>query len=116
MAREMTIKLAFGCNLIMGNAPDKITLDKLHEKLVADPQAVESFGLFDSNTSNYNTYYPDVTAEDLAPKENEFIQPVFRALSEVVVHKDINPVDFSRNKVLHKSLGLLKRCHCKCRP
>jgi hypothetical protein len=108
MAREMTIKLAFGCNLIMGNAPDKITLDKLHEKLVADPQAVESFGLFDSNTSNYNTYYPDVTAEDLAPKENEFIQPVFRALSEVVVHKDINPVDFSRNKVLHKSLGLLR--------
>jgi hypothetical protein len=105
-----TIKLGFGSNLIIGNASPKLTLDRVSEKAQKDAEAleVESFGLFDTNTANYNTYYPDVTAEDLAPKDNEFIYPVFRALSEVVVHKEWNPVDFGRNGVLKKSLSLLK--------
>lgn len=106
-----TIKLGFDNNLIMGNVPDLISLDKLAEKIIKDTElgknSIESFGLFDSNQSNYNTYYPNVTAEDLHPQEGDYIQPVFRALSEVIVHKDYNPVDFSENNVLRKSMGLL---------
>lgn len=112
MAFLETLKLCFDNNLIMGYAPDKLGLDKIAQKLEKDPIIMgagnlESFGLFDSNTANYNTYYPDVTAEDLTPKDEDYIQPVFRALSEVIVHKEYNPVDFGMNGVLKKSLGLL---------
>jgi hypothetical protein len=110
MAFLETLKLGFDNNLIMGNAPDKILLEhvakKISEQNLSD--GLESFGLFDSNTANYNTYYPDVTVEDLQPKEEEFIQPVFRALSEVIVHKEYNPVDFGMNNVLKKSTSLLR--------
>lgn len=105
-----TIKLSFGNVLIIGHAPQALTAQRVSEKILkeAEQLEVESFGFFDSNTANYNTYYPDVTEEDLKPKDNEFIYPVFRSLSEVVVHKEWNPVDFSRNGVLRKSLSLLK--------
>lgn len=105
-----TIRLSFENNLILGNTPDKITLDMVANRGKKMPEFldVESFGLFDSNTSNYNTYYPDVKAEDLQPKEDDFITPTFRALSEVIVHKEWNPVDFSANNVLKKSMSLLK--------
>lgn len=110
MAFLETLKLAFDHNLIIGNLPGKLSLDKIAEKMEKDKeeQALETFGLFDSNQANYNTYYPDVTSEDLQPKDNEFIEPVFRALSEVVVHKEWNPVDFGENGVLKKSMSLLK--------
>lgn len=110
MAFKDTIKLAFGHNIIMGNTPDKLTLDQVANKVEKDDSALDiaSFGLFDSNTANYNTYYPEVTAEDLAPKESEFITPTFRALSEVIVHKEWNPVDFGIGNALKKSASLLK--------
>jgi hypothetical protein len=113
MTFQDTIKLSFDNNLIIGNLPDKIELSKLEEKMRKDSDAkvkdsLESFGLFDTNQSNYNTYYPEVTAEDLTPKEEEFIQPVFRALSKVIAHKEYNPVDFGMNDVLKNSMGLLK--------
>lgn len=105
-----TLKLGFGHSLIMGHTPEKITDVMLIEKFnkeIHKNEDLERFGLFDSNQSNYNTYYPDVTAEDLAPKDSEFIEPTFRALSEVIVHKEFNPVDFSMNSVLRKSMSLL---------
>lgn len=109
MKFQDTIKLAFGNNIVMNNCPDKINLENISKKLVSqENDEVDSFGLFDTNTANYNTYYPDVTAEDLQPKDSEFVYPVFRALSEVIVHKNFNPVDFSQNRVLHKSMNLLK--------
>jgi len=85
----------------MGQIANKLSQEKRSRK------EMMSFGLFDNNQSNYNTYYPDVTAEDLNPKDSEFVYPIFRALSEVVVHKEWNPVDFSRNGVLRKSMPLL---------
>lgn len=104
-----TLKLGFANSLIIGNTTDKITLDRIAEKIMKDQNTdLISNGLFDMNTGNYNTYYPDVTEEDLHPKDNEYIEPVFRALSEVIVHKDWNPVDFSMNNVLKKSQSLLK--------
>lgn len=108
MAFKDTIRLAFGNSLIMGHCPDKLPLEKVAEKEMKEPQDIQSFGLFDTNTANYNTYYPEVTAEDLTPKDGEFVEPVFRALSEVIVHKQWNPVDFSQNGTLKKSMSLLK--------
>lgn len=103
------IKLGFGNNLIMGWVPPGLDLDKISHKLKEEHTSdIESYGLFDSSQPNYTNYYPDVKAEDLVPKDSEFIEPVFRALSEVIVHKQYNPVDFGANGVLKNSMVLLK--------
>lgn len=110
MQFEDSLKLCFNHALILGNSSENIDLSKVANKMERDNvenSQIERFGLFDSNQSNYNTYYPDVTAEDLNPKDSEFIEPVFRALSEVIVHKDSNPIDFGINGILKKSMGLL---------
>tara|TARA_R110001599_G_scaffold15757_6_gene65410 strand:+ start:10059 stop:11435 length:1377 start_codon:yes stop_codon:yes gene_type:complete len=82
---------------------------------VAQKQALEkkditSLGLFDSASPNFNTYYPDITKEDLNPDtDNEsFIHPIYRALSEVIVHREWNPIDFSANDILKNSMGMLR--------
>lgn len=67
---------------------------------------LNKFGLFDASTPDFNTYYPDVTAEDLKPKDEEFAYPVFRALSEIIINK-YGPVDFTKPGVLKKSVPLL---------
>lgn len=67
---------------------------------------ISKFGLFDSCSPDFNTYYPDVTAEDLKPKDEEFVYPVFRALSAIIINK-YGPIDFGKNNVLKKSLALL---------
>lgn len=69
--------------------------------------SIGSFGLFDTAAPNFSTYYPSVTAKDFNPAEDEFIFPVYRALSEVIVHRNWNPVDFSKNGILKKSQHLL---------
>lgn len=103
-----TIKLRFGHNLVVGNTPDVVALDNLGKILEKESHLkVESFGLFETATPNYTTYYPDVTAEDLKPKDSDFITPTYRALSEVVVHRKWNPVDFSVGGILKKSMNLL---------
>lgn len=108
-----TIKLGFYNSLVMGNVPSKVELDRVAEKVKKDLVSgrqfdIGSFGLFDSSQPNYTTYYPDVTADDLVPKDSDFIEPTFRALSEVIVHKSWNPVDFSTKGVLKNSMGLLR--------
>lgn len=102
-----TIKLSFGNNLIVSNLPDEAKLEGLSKRITILKEPIENYGLFDSNTANYNTYYPDVTEEDLKPKDEDFIQPVFRALSEVIVNPQYNPVDFSMHGALKKSMSLL---------
>lgn len=103
-----TIKLGFGHNLLMGFSSEKINLARIAEKMEREHRLnTESYGLFDSSQPNYTTYYPDVKAEDLNPVDADFIEPPFRALSEVIVHKSWNPVDFAVKNVLKNSLGLL---------
>jgi hypothetical protein len=105
-----TIKLHFDNNLILGNKPKRVTMEQVSNKISKQPTQkadLMSFGLFDTNTSNFNTFYPNVTTKDLKPKDSDFVYPIYRALSEVIVHKDWNPVDFSMNGVLKKSLYLL---------
>lgn len=105
-----TITLNFNHSMLAGNVNPIFGLDKLVEAINAEKrtQAVESFGFFDSSCPNYTTYYPEVKPEDLAAtKEDEFIYPLFRGLSEVIVHKGWNPVDFSKDGVLKESIKLL---------
>lgn len=102
-----TIILSFKNALIMGHCPGAITMDQVANKHQKEPTMVAKFGLFESATPNYTNYYPDVKAEDLVPKDEDFFMPLVRALSQVTVHKNVNPVDFSKKGVLKNSMDLL---------
>lgn len=69
-------------------------------------ESVEKLGLFGSDI-DYNTYYPNLTKEDLTPNADEFIEPVFRLLSATIVSKNWNPTDFSQPGVLKASMRML---------
>lgn len=101
------VRLGFGQSLIIGNRPDSLDLDKLCTIRPDDSKDVEQFGLFEYATPNFQTYYPEVKPEDLVPKDGEFVKPVFRALSEVIVHKRTNPIDFTANGILRASMKKL---------
>ena len=103
LKKTETIKLIGGHALIMGHKPEKISMSQVVEKLEKEGQEFSSLGLFDSSTPNYANYYPDVTAEDLAPKDGEFIEPIFRLLSNVTVQHGYNPIHFPVD-VLKKSM------------
>ena len=103
-----TIVLNSGHSLIMGHKPESIQLQMINTKLKEHPQEINKFGLFDRATPNYTTYYPDVTNADLNPKDSEFIEPVFRMLSNVTVNAHYNPVYFPAEvlkKSMHKMIG-----------
>lgn len=104
------VRLVSQNSIIVSNLPDKLSLAPLSKKQEMEAKNTNSFGLFDTATPNFSNYYPDVKAEDLNPEADQasFIFPVFRALSEVIVHKRWNPIDFSKNSVLKNSMPLLK--------
>ena len=94
--------------LIRSNLPSKLGFDAV-ERIQKEEtkETIGKFGLFDSSSPNYLTYYPDVTAEDLAPQDSEFIYPVFRLLSEVVIAPHQMAIDFTKNNALKNSMPLL---------
>jgi len=97
-----------GHALIIGHKPEKLTMAEINEKIEAGPQDIEQFGLFDRATPNYTTYYPEVTAEDLKPSDDEFIEPVFRMLSNITVNAQHNPIYFPADvlkKNMYKMIG-----------
>ena len=107
--------MIIGCghSIMVGHVPEVIqekdNLVKLTENFFSwgntNQDSVQSLGFW--SDIDYNTYYPDLKLEDLAPKENEFITPMFRLLSETIVSKNYNPTDFSKNGVLKASMKLL---------
>lgn len=105
-----TIRLGSYHSLILPHVgvvgPNVIDIGKLVETH-SPTMEIGKFGLFDTAAPNFSTYYPTVTAKDFNPEEDEFILPVYRALSEVIVHRNWNPVDFSKNGILKKSMNLL---------
>lgn len=101
------ITLNSGQSLIIPHCPEKLSLEKVGAKAELEKKATEQFGLFDTAQPNFHTYYPDVTAEDLKPKDGEFIRPIFRAISETIVHRKTNPIDFSKNGILKASMAKL---------
>lgn len=101
------IKLSAKGSLISGHVPRVITSDRFLDKIMNNSDCeTEKFGLFDYASPNYSTYYPDVKAEDLKPTDEDFINPVFRLLSEVIVSKG-RPIDFGKKGVLRKSMKML---------
>jgi len=99
-----TLQLVADHNLIYGNNP----ISTLKEGSLMDDWAKvskptmrdqDSFGLFDSSTPNYTTYYPGLTAEDLKPVDGDFVYPEIRLLSMAVVESFV-PIDFSKPGVL----------------
>ena len=103
------LTLSSGHSIVLGHKPSKIKNEDLSQQLESGNNCtiVESFGLWEVATPNYATYYPDVTQDDLKPKDEEFIQPVFRMLSKVTVSKGWRPIDFSKGDVLKKSMQML---------
>lgn len=103
------LRLDSSHSIVLGHKPKKINVNDLANQLISDNNQtqVESFGLWEVASPNYSTYYPEVTAEDLNPKDVDFIQPVFRLLSEVIVSKGYRPIDFSKPGVLKKSMQML---------
>jgi len=106
MKRE-TITLTSGRSLITPNTTDKFKHCVGKSCQVLTKENVDQFGLFETNSPNFNTYYPDVTAEDLKPQEDEFIYPVFRALTATSIRKYL-PIDFSKAGVLKGSMNKLE--------
>jgi len=100
------ITLTSNRSLLHSHVPAGVNLCNSNSCRVLTKDSMESFGLFETNAPNFNTYYPDVKAEDLKPSDDEFIFPIFRALSETMVRK-YAPIDFTKAGVLKKSMNKL---------
>jgi len=95
-------------SLIRSHLPEKLSMDAVNRIMQEETKAqLSSFGLFDYSTPNYATYYPEVTADDLNPIESEFIYPVYRLLSAVVINPKSMAIDFTDESVLKASMHLL---------
>ena len=70
------------------------------------PDTIAQFGFWGGDI-DYNTYYPNLDKSELTPKDEEFIEPMFRLLSETIVSKNLNPTDFGQNGVLKASMKML---------
>lgn len=100
-----------GHTMMVSYVPAEVGLQKFTENFykwkAPTQEAITQLGLFGGDI-NYHTYYPELNLEDLKPKEDEFIEPVFRLLSATIVSKGWNPTDFGANEgVLKNSMPLL---------
>lgn len=106
---EDTIRLGGGHSLMVGHLPTKITDHQSFSNNFFDmgstKENIEAFGFFGSGL-NYNTFYPELSMEDIVPKDSDYINPVFRLLSQVIVSK-YYPTDFSMNGALKASMPLM---------
>ena len=107
--RVDTMILCGGHSIMASHMPKNIDGQKFSENFFKasgiNKSSLESFGLFGANT-DYNTYYPDATPDEFNPSEDEFIEPVYRLLSNCIVAKNYNPTEFP-SSVLKASMNLL---------
>lgn len=95
-------------SLIRSHKPTNLPLEGIQRIMQEQTLSqIEKFGLFDSGSPNYSTYYPDVTAEDLVPQDADFIYPTYRLLSKVIIDPKRGAIDFSQNDALKNSMSLL---------
>lgn len=92
-----TIQFSSGESLISGNSPD-------WKGITNNIESLEKFGLFDYATANYVSYNPTGTAQT---KDEDFIYPVFRTLSEILIKRPNDWIDFRKPGVLKNSMPLL---------
>ena len=103
-----TLTLGADHSMMINHKPRNLDPQRLSDSyfnaIGANPQSIEKFGLFSS--IDYNTFYPDVEAAQFNPAEDEFIEPVFRLISNCIVSKNYNPTEFPAD-VLKASMPLL---------
>lgn len=77
-------------SMIFSHIPTKL---ELKPEVGTGLSEISNFGLF-SDSPQFNTYYPDAKPEDFNPAEDEFIQPLFRMLSNTVVISNKGLIEF----------------------
>lgn len=105
---EDVMILGNGHSMLVGHKPTKVDSKSFSENLFKNAkvdESISSFGLF-GGSINYNTFYPELKPEDIVPVDGDFIEPIYRMLSECIVGS-CYPTDFSRNNVLKDSMPLL---------
>ena len=104
------IRLTADHSLFIGHKPDTVKCEEgICENILSEAteEGMASLGLF-GGSSDMNKFYPDISAADWTPKEADFIQPIFRALSETVVMQfGYIPIDFSKGGILKASMKKL---------
>lgn len=78
--------------------------EKFFDAAKTNKESISKFGLF--SNIDYNTFFPDVKPKDFNPEEDEFIEPIFRLLSNCIVSKNYSPTEFPAD-VLKASMPLL---------
>lgn len=105
-----SLVIGSGHSIMAGYIPPSIPRESFVENyykwLNPTPESIQRFGLFGGDI-DYNTYYPNLSKDELKPKDEEFIEPMFRLLSATIVSKNWNPTDFSQNNVLKASMPML---------
>jgi len=94
---------------VVKNDPEKLASGYAS---VATESSLDSFGLFGGG-NNYNSFYPDAQPDSFNPNEDEFIEPMFRLLSNCVVAKNTLPTEFPAD-VLKESMHLLLGMTVNC--
>ena len=99
-----------GHTIMVGYIPEAVGAQAFSENYykwkTPTPDTIAQFGFWGGDI-DYNTYYPNLDKSELTPKDEEFIEPMFRLLSETIVSKNWNPTDFGQNGVLKASMKLL---------
>lgn len=99
-----------GHTIMAGYIPEAVGAQAFSENYykwkTPTPDTIAQFGFWGGDI-DYNTYYPNLDKSELTPKDEEFIEPMFRLLSETIVSKNWNPTDFSQNGVLKASMRML---------
>lgn len=99
-----------GHTIMAGYIPEAIGAQTFSENYYKwknpTPDTIAQFGFWGGDI-DYNTYYPNLDKSELTPKDEEFIEPMFRLLSETIVSKNWNPTDFGQNGVLKASMKML---------
>ena len=99
-----------GHTIMAGYIPEAVGAQAFSENYykwkTPTPDSIAQFGFWGGDI-DYNTYYPNLDKSELTPKDEEFIEPMFRLLSETIVSKNWNPTDFGQNGVLKASMKML---------
>lgn len=90
------VTLAAGHSLMVGNASQT---DQF--RVNPDPEA---FGLLNLGSDSFAAHLE----ANPTPANEDFIYPIYRGLSETIVRKAYDPIDFSQPGVLKASMGLMK--------
>ena len=105
-----SLVIGSGHSIMAGYIPPSIPVNEFSENFYqwskANPESIAQFGFWGGEI-DYNTYYPNLSAEELTPKDEEFIEPMFRLLSATIVSKNWNPTDFGQKGVLKASMNML---------